>query len=131
MQMQNPDVLTHAQMKRQVDADKFIDTQKPEIEGLMEIGAFKFIHKTKLPTKTRYLDLIRTYRCKRNPDGSLKKYMAHLCVNSRRKIQGIDYTESFAPVVQWSTIHMVNLLTAMHNLKGKHLISHKLPHEQN
>jgi hypothetical protein len=29
MQMQEPDVLTHAQMKRQVDADKFIDAQHP------------------------------------------------------------------------------------------------------
>jgi hypothetical protein len=28
MQMQNPDVLTHAQMKRQVDANKFVDAQR-------------------------------------------------------------------------------------------------------
>jgi hypothetical protein len=35
--MQNPYVLTHAQMKRQVDADKFIDAQHQEIEGLQEI----------------------------------------------------------------------------------------------
>jgi hypothetical protein len=42
-------------------------------------------------------------------------------VNGSRQIQGIDYTESFAPVVQWSTIRMVNTLAAMHNLKGKHI----------
>jgi hypothetical protein len=29
MQTQNPDVLTHAQMKLQVDADKFVDAQHP------------------------------------------------------------------------------------------------------
>jgi hypothetical protein len=29
MQMQNPDVLTHAQIKRQVDTNKFIDAQTP------------------------------------------------------------------------------------------------------
>jgi hypothetical protein len=40
-------------------------------------------------------------------------------VNGSKKIQGIDYMESFAPVVQWSTIRMVNTLAAMHNLKGK------------
>jgi hypothetical protein len=48
MQMQNPDVLTHAQMKRQVDADKLIGAQRPEIKGLLDIGTFKFIHKTKV-----------------------------------------------------------------------------------
>jgi hypothetical protein len=40
MQMQNTDVLTHAQMKRQVDAHKFIDAQRPEISGLMDINTF-------------------------------------------------------------------------------------------
>jgi hypothetical protein len=89
MQMQNSDVLTHAQMKRQVDMNKFIDAQRPEIKGLMDINIFEFIHKTNLLAKTRYLNLIWTYRCKRRPDGFLKKYKAHLCVNDSRQIQGI------------------------------------------
>jgi hypothetical protein len=118
MQMQTPDVLTHAQMKRQVDANKFVEAQGPKIDRLMDINTFEFIPKINLPPRTRYLDLIWTYRRKRCPDGSLKKYKACLCVNDSRQIQGIDYTESFAPVVQWSTIRMVNILAAMHNLKG-------------
>jgi hypothetical protein len=87
----------------------------------MDIHTFEFIPKIDLPPRTRYLDLILTYRRKRRPDGSLKKYKARLCVNGSRNIQGIDYTESFATVVQWSTICMVNTLTAMHNLKGKQI----------
>jgi hypothetical protein len=121
MQMQNPDVLTHAQMKRQVDANKFVEAQLPAIYGLMDINTFEFIPKIDLPPQTRYLDLIWTYRRKRRPGGSLTKYKACLCVNGSRKIQGIDYTESFEPVVQWSTIRMVNTLAAMHNLKGKQI----------
>jgi hypothetical protein len=121
MQMQNPNVLTHAQMKRQVDANKFIEAQRPETEGLMDIHTFEFIPKINLPPNTRYLDLIWTYRRKHCPDGSLKRYKARLCVNGSRQIQGIDYTESFAPVVQWSTIHMVNTVADMHNLKGKQI----------
>jgi hypothetical protein len=119
MQMQNPDVLTHAQLKRQVEAKKIVDAQRPNILGLMDITTFELFPKTILPPKTRYLDLIWTYRRKHRPYGSLKKYKAHLCVNGNIKIQGVDYTESFAPVVQWSTIRMVNTLAAMHNLKGK------------
>jgi hypothetical protein len=73
MQMQNPDLLKHAQMKRQVDADKFIDAQRPEIELLMDINTFEFIHKTKLPAKTRYIYLIWAYRRNRRRVRSLKK----------------------------------------------------------
>jgi hypothetical protein len=119
MQMQNPDVLTRAQIKRQVDANKFVEAQRPKIDGLMDINTFECIPKIDLPPQTQYLDLIWTCRCKRRPDGSLKKYKARLCVYGSRQIQGIDYTESFAPVVQWSTIRVVNTLATMHNLKGK------------
>jgi hypothetical protein len=92
MQMQNPDVLTHAQMKLQVDANKLIEAQRPEIEGLMDINTFEFTPKINLPPETRYLDLMWTYRGKRRPDGSLKKYKARLCMNDSRQIKGIDYT---------------------------------------
>jgi hypothetical protein len=74
-----------------------------------------------LPPKTRYLDLMWTYRRKRCPDGPLKKYKVRLCGNGSRQIQGIDYTESFVAMFQWSTIRMVNTLAAMHNLKGKQI----------
>jgi hypothetical protein len=57
MQMQNPDVLTHALMKRQVDANKFVDAQRPEISGLMDINTFEFIPKTTLPPKKDILTL--------------------------------------------------------------------------
>jgi hypothetical protein len=73
MQMQNTDVLTHAQMKRQVNANKFVEAQRPEIDGLMDINTFEFIPKINLPPRTRYLDLIWMYRRKRCPDGSLNK----------------------------------------------------------
>jgi hypothetical protein len=121
MQMQNPDVLTHAQMKRQVDAHKFVEAQQPEIDGLVDINTFEFIPKTNLTPRMIYLDLIWTYRRKQRPDGPIKKYKARLFVNGSRQIQGIDYTESFAPVVQWSTICMVSTLAAMHNIKGKQI----------
>jgi hypothetical protein len=49
MQMQNPDVLTHAQMKRQVDANKFVEEQRPEIDGLMDINNFELIPNINLP----------------------------------------------------------------------------------
>jgi hypothetical protein len=49
-------------------------------------------------------------------------------MNGSRQIQDIDYTESLAPVVQWSTMRMVNTLAAMHNLKGKQIdFTHALP----
>jgi hypothetical protein len=49
VQMQNPDVLTHAQMKRHVDANKLVEAQRPDNDGLMDINTFEFIPKINLP----------------------------------------------------------------------------------
>jgi hypothetical protein len=84
--MQNPDVLTHTQMKRQVDVQKFVEAQRPEGDGLMDINTFAFTPKIDLPPQTQYLELIWTYRRKQRPDGYLNKYKARLCVNGSRQI---------------------------------------------
>jgi hypothetical protein len=61
MQMQSPVVLTHAQMKHQVDGDTFIEAHRPEIKGLSEIGTFEYIPTRNLPTKNlirrSYMDI--------------------------------------------------------------------------
>jgi hypothetical protein len=46
MQMQNPDVLTHAQIKKQIDVNTFIEAQRPEIKRLID---FELIPRTNQP----------------------------------------------------------------------------------
>jgi hypothetical protein len=60
MQMKNLDILTHVQIKRQVDPDKFVEAQKPEIEVLIQMGTFEIMKQQNVPPKTRYLDQLWT-----------------------------------------------------------------------
>ena len=43
-----------------------------------------------------------TFRCKRYPDGLVRKLKAQFCVRGDRQIEGIDYFETFALVIQWA-----------------------------
>lgn len=51
------------------------------------------------------------FKVKRYPDGTVKKYKARFCVRGDRQIEGVDYWETWAPVVQWSTVRTMMILS--------------------
>eukprot|EP00957_Ditylum_brightwellii_P075197 5714742-Ditylum_brightwellii.AAC.1 len=56
-------------------------------------------------------------KVKRFLDGSLKKRKARLCMHGDPKVEEIDYFETYAPVVLWSTIRTVMTLTVNLGIK--------------
>jgi hypothetical protein len=50
------------------------------------------------------------FKIKRYPDGSVKKFKARFCARGDRQLEGVDYFETWAPVVQWSTIRIVLII---------------------
>ena len=53
------------------------------------------------------------FRCKRYPDGSVRKLKARFCARGDRQVEGIDYFETFAPVVNWQTVRLLLVLSAV------------------
>ena len=47
------------------------------------------------------------FKLKRLPDGSPSKFKARYCVRGDKQIEGVDYFDTYAPVVQWSTVRLV------------------------
>ena len=56
------------------------------------------------------------FKIKRYPDGHVKTFKARFCVRGDRQKEGVDYFETWAPVVQWSTVHIVMILAIKLNL---------------
>ncbi len=56
------------------------------------------------------------FKIKRLPDGTVKKFKVHFCARSDQQKEGIDFFETWAPVIQWSTIRIVMVLAAKLNL---------------
>jgi hypothetical protein len=44
------------------------------------------------------------FKCKRYPDGLIKKFKARFCACRDQQMEGIDFFETYAPVVQWTMI---------------------------
>jgi hypothetical protein len=59
------------------------------------------------------------FKCKRFPDGLVKKFKARFCARGDMQLEGIDFFETYAPVVQWTTIRLMFILEVILGLKSK------------
>lgn len=61
------------------------------------------------------------YKIKHNSDGSVARYKARLVANGIQQSEGMDYNETFSPVIKQPTIRVVLSLAVHHHWKLKQL----------
>jgi hypothetical protein len=52
------------------------------------------------------------FKSKTGPTGQIKKLKARIIAKNNEQEHGIDYLETFAPMVRWTTIHSIITLAA-------------------
>ena len=61
------------------------------------------------------------FKRKRYPDGSVRKLKARICAQGFKQQHGVDYFETFAPVVQWMTVCIMLIFTILLGLENKQI----------
>ena len=65
------------------------------------------------------IDSIWAFKLKWFPGEMFKKFKASFCARGDHQLQGIDFFETYAPVVQWTLVRMMPILEILMNFKSK------------
>ena len=64
------------------------------------------------------INLSRAFRCKCYLDGLIKSFKARFCARGDQQLEGIDFFETYSPVVQWKTLWLMLILEVLLGFKS-------------
>jgi hypothetical protein len=95
------------------DAEGYMEAAKKEIHTLKNKNAWEVVDRKDW---MNVLPSTWAFKCKRYPDGMVRKLKARFCARGDRQVEGVDYFDTFAPVVNWTTIRLMLILSVILNL---------------
>ncbi|KAH9678443.1 retrovirus-related pol polyprotein from transposon RE1 [Citrus sinensis] len=106
-------VLLHKEpgtVQEAINDEKWFQAMKAEYDALMSNGTWTLVPRTE---HHRLVGNKWVFRVKSNTDGSVAKYKARLVAKGFQQIEGVNYFETFSPVVKAATVRVVLSLAVM------------------
>ncbi len=86
-------------------------------EELLSFAKAELYDEVERPRNRKVIDCKWVFRIKRGPDGGIQKYKARLITEGFTQVEGIDYTETFAPVTKFASIRTLLAIAVKEDLE--------------
>lgn len=83
-----------------------------EYKALVQQGTWTLVEP---PSHANVIGCQWIYKLKRNSDGTVARHKARLVANGNQQAEGLDYTETFSPVIKQPTLRIVFSLAVHHH----------------
>jgi hypothetical protein len=111
----DPDKYKDAMQSSRAEGWQVAMTQ--EINQLTEMNVFELIPVDQVARGRKVLGSRWVYKTKRNADGTINKLKARFVVQGCAQIPGVDFGETFAPVVRLSTLRIALSIACAYDLE--------------
>lgn len=91
------------------DRDRWIEAMESEMSALSENGTWRLVD---LPPGRKVLKSKWVFKVKTNADGSIGQYKARLVIKGCSQVKGVDYQDTYSPVVRYATVRYLLALAA-------------------
>ena len=112
-------VYTLKDMLQQKDKNLFITAMSKEIDDHESRNHWTLMLRDDMPTDSKTIMSIWSFKRKVLPDGRVLKHKARLCAHGGQQTWGTDYWETYAPVVNWLSVRILFALTQIHDLETR------------
>jgi len=92
-----------------------------EVADLIASGSATIVRRDSMPANSKAVPAIWSFCRKRAPDWSIIKWKARLCPHGGKQIEGINFSETYAPVVTWSTTRLLLILSLITGMKSRQI----------
>jgi hypothetical protein len=106
----DPDTPDYHTAMSSEEAPMYLEAQKREIDELRAKDTWDVVPRSVAKGKN-VLPGTWAFKKKRYPDHTVRKYKARFCCRGDRQIEGVDFFETYSPVVQWSSIRLLLTMT--------------------
>ena len=118
----DPDVMHLHQALGEPDRDKFIEAMDKEVQDHVKRGHWKIIHREEVPTDQRILDAVWSMRRKRRiATREVYRWKARLTVHGGQQQHGVNYWETYSPVVNWFSVRFFLTLAILHGWQTRQI----------
>jgi predicted SnoaL-like aldol condensation-catalyzing enzyme len=110
----DPDTLYNHQAMKAKDAKEFCTAMQGKIDSHCDNEHWEIIKRSKVPEGVKVLDSVWAIRRKRRiKTKEIYKWKARLNIHGGQQEYGVNYWETFSPVVTWVSIRIVLILSIL------------------
>ena len=127
----NNEIYTLKKMIQQPDRKHFEQAMFEEVKAMFDNAIWEKVSRESMyqyyndlrksgqDIKRQQIIMIWSFKRKRHPDGRLSKYKARLCCHGGQQQWGVQYWETYSPVVSWMAVMTLLILSKIHGLHTK------------